>query len=282
VHTFWTIAMILTVAAAQPDSHPPSPPHRTSKPKAPAKPADPAPQMPETAAAPVTAVPAVPFPHPLITEILFAVPTGEAGDANQDGTRNVSGDEFVELHNPHDKPIQLLGYTITDAGEGSTGSKAQIRFIFPAFELPAYATVVVFNGNAGSWAGPVGDSKAAPSKPDDKFGGGFVFTMRISSRRAAFGNTADAVILRAPDGKVVHRVRWGKTAESAPDPSIVLDEIAPLTSKGSVTRLGTQPNAAWRPHADINVKPFSPGVFSPDAPPQSPKDKPEQPPKTIP
>src|SRR5437870_5538652 len=47
------------------------------------------------------------FPHPLITEILYAVPSGERGDANADGTRDAVGDEFIELTNPHDKPIQL-------------------------------------------------------------------------------------------------------------------------------------------------------------------------------
>ncbi|MFA6045777.1 MAG: hypothetical protein WC718_12405 [Phycisphaerales bacterium] len=58
---------------------------------------------------------AVPFPHPLITEVLFNVPTGAKGDANGDGTRDAVGDEFVELINPHDKPIDLKGYVLTDS-----------------------------------------------------------------------------------------------------------------------------------------------------------------------
>ena len=51
--------------------------------------------------------PPVPYPHPMITEVLFAVPTGDGGDASGDGSRHVSGDEFIELVNPHDKAIQV-------------------------------------------------------------------------------------------------------------------------------------------------------------------------------
>lgn len=57
---------------------------------------------------------AVAFPHPLITEILYAVPSGDEGDADQSGQRDAIGDEFVEIVNPHDKPIELEGYRLTD------------------------------------------------------------------------------------------------------------------------------------------------------------------------
>jgi hypothetical protein len=73
--------------------------------------------------------PLVPFPHPLITEVLFAVPTGETdGDADQSGTRSATGDEFIELINPHTKPINLKGYRLVDgqpiAGPGSRDTRA--------------------------------------------------------------------------------------------------------------------------------------------------------------
>lgn len=58
----------------------------------------------------------VEFPHPLITEVYFAVGPGMGGDASGDGEREANGDEFVELVNPHDKPIQLKGYTISAKG----------------------------------------------------------------------------------------------------------------------------------------------------------------------
>src|SRR6185436_1093444 len=44
--------------------------------------------------------------------VLYAVP--KEGDADQDGTRSATGDEFIELVNPHDKPINLKGYSLSD------------------------------------------------------------------------------------------------------------------------------------------------------------------------
>jgi len=73
--------------------------------------AQPAPAQPDK--------PLVPFPHPLITEVLYAVPSGKDGDADQDGKRSATGDEFVELINPHDKPINLKGYVLSDASSQS-------------------------------------------------------------------------------------------------------------------------------------------------------------------
>lgn len=137
--------------------------------------------------------PMVPYPHPLITEILYAVPSGVRGDANADGTRDAIGDEFIELVNPHDRPIQLKGYTILDASAyapgaarptGRPGSKPdkpsrpsappsapgsapsqppppanadtdrqQWSFTFPDMELKPGQVVVVFNGYKSSFGG---------------------------------------------------------------------------------------------------------------------------------
>lgn len=64
--------------------------------------------------APHAATTLVKKPHPLITEILYAVPQGDEGDASKDGRRSATGDEFIELINPHDTPIKLKGYAIVD------------------------------------------------------------------------------------------------------------------------------------------------------------------------
>ena len=53
-------------------------------------------------------------PHPVITEVLFNVPKSDDADANADGARHSTGDEFVELFNPHPRTINLHGYTITN------------------------------------------------------------------------------------------------------------------------------------------------------------------------
>ncbi|HZW08718.1 MAG TPA: lamin tail domain-containing protein, partial [Phycisphaerales bacterium] len=103
---------------------------------------------------------------PLITEVLYAVPKGDEGDASRDGARHATGDEFVELFNPTDRPIPLAGWTITDRNPPDSG---QFLFRFPAFSLGPGETVVVFNGLDQKILGPVGTADAPPEKPNEKF-----------------------------------------------------------------------------------------------------------------
>mgnify|MGYP000364263502 CR=1 FL=1 len=49
------------------------------------------------AAKPKNTKPLVAKPHPLICEILYSVPKGEEGDADQNGSRSATGDEFIEI-----------------------------------------------------------------------------------------------------------------------------------------------------------------------------------------
>lgn len=204
----------------------------------------------------------VPYPHPVITEVLFAVPGGNAGDANGDGKRHVSGDEFVELYNPHDRPIQLRGYKLTDS---NPADKGQVRFVFPALELPAGGLVVVFNGFQSSWFGPVGDEKAAGVSGNERFGGAWVFTMKATSQYVAFSNSGDQVLLTAPDGTAVHRVSWGEVKDQSAFDEVepLLDDKAMTSGKASVQRDSLARVAGFRVHTDL---PFANGgerVFSP-------------------
>lgn len=203
---------------------------------------------------------AKPTKHPMIVEVLYSVPTGMDGDANRDGVRNATGDEFVEVVNPNDTSVQLLGYTLADE---SQGEKSKIRFTFPALELKSGEAVVVFNGYGASWSGPVGDSKAAPSKKHADFSNAYVFTMRVANNRAAFNNTGDSLTLFDPAGKAVQRVRWGTSAASTALEG-VLDESVPDASRGSVQRVGVNPGDAWRPHTEFAQTSFSPGRYELD------------------
>jgi len=66
-------------------------------------------------ASPSTPAATTPAKHPTITEVLYAVPGRTAGDANQDGKRSSGGDEFFEVANLTDAPLQLKGYKILDS-----------------------------------------------------------------------------------------------------------------------------------------------------------------------
>ncbi len=216
-------------------------------------------QPPAPAPAPAAPAQLVAFPHPLITEVLYAVPTGDAGDANKDGSRDVNGDEFVELINPHDKVIQLKGYMLTDR---NPEDKGKLRFTFPALELQPGQIVVVFNGHGARWTGPVGDSSRAPEAGNETFAGAFTFTMKITSAQKGFSNSGDYVLLTAPSNEPIHCVTWG-TYDEKPPASTALIEEAPKVTGRSVTR--PAPTGGLEPH-DAAFGPFSPGVFPYAAP----------------
>jgi hypothetical protein len=217
----------------------------------------------------------VPYPHPLITEILYAVPGGDGGDASGDGKRDAAGDEFVELINPHDRPIQLFGYSLTDSQEPGRG---QMKFTFPAFELPAGAVAVVFNGYTATWSGPTGDSRTPPGATTPGLGDAFVFTMKATSSRVALGNSGDHVLLTAPDGVPVQRVHWSEGTPAVNKPKVqapgaasrpapLVDDPAPVVVKGSVQRDGIRAGGRFVPHSDAEGTLFSPGVHRVAKPP---------------
>lgn len=201
---------------------------------------------------------AIEYPHPLITEILYAVPSRD-GDASKDGKRDVNGDEFIELVNPHDRVIQLGGYVLTDRDLKEGEKKfTSIRFKFPVLELKPGEVVVVFNGHDQSWTGSVGDSAKAPDKCNDLFAGARVFTMGVTSDKQGLANKGDCVQLVAPDGKVVHCIHWG---DAKAGEGVAKEESAPVVSNKSVER-----KSAAGAFESCPVGAFSPGVWPPAKP----------------
>ena len=91
----------------------------------------------------------------LFNEVLADPPTGLAGDANHDGVRDGTQDEFVELVNgtAHDA-IGLGGWTIKTRAVG--GTTETTRFTFPGgTTLPAGEAIVVFGGGTFNPSDPV-------------------------------------------------------------------------------------------------------------------------------
>lgn len=218
----------------------------------------------------------VPFPHPLITEVLYAVPGKKDGDADGDGVRSATGDEFVELVNPHDKPISLKGYTLTDgknlrppeerkAKKPETKSTptaptkpveeddSRVRFVFPDLTLQPGQVVVVFNGYKASGTTPV-PPKAEAKNPD---GSAIRLSMDAKSEYVAFGNGGDCVLLTAPDGKGVQCISWGEQPKPPETVAPFVEEA--FAGKGSVTRLGL--TRGLHAHVAKFGTFYSPGVF---------------------
>jgi hypothetical protein len=223
----------------------------------------------------------IPFPHPIITEVLFDVPPGAAGDATGDGAREANGDEFVELFNPHSKPINLKGYRVVNRlAAGDKSASRGFAFTFPACEVPPGGLVVLFNGQDSTVAGPVGTAAAAPPAVNPNFGGAQVFVAKSGkSKPTGFKNEADCAVLESPDGKPVDVVVWGNPDPPAPEGALRSQNVK-ARPKGSVQRVSA--DATLQPHLSIDSKPFSPGVMPafgggakpPEKPAQKPGEKP--------
>jgi hypothetical protein len=237
--------------------------------------------------------------HPIITEILYAVPTGPAGDADQDGNRSATGDEFIEIFNAGEKPINLEGYRLMDGlptqGKAATDEKSHIDFTFPKATLAPKQTAVIFNGFGSTPKGEVGDATAAKAA-NDNFHGALVFSMKCNNQYQALSNSNDMVVLLAPDGTALQCVRWdnrddekreqanrsrrdtsGKNSDSTKSGSKnsrnnsrsqPADKAAPEAARvtqdapkstGSVTL--TTIEGEFTPHMDQSATLFSPGQF---------------------
>jgi len=217
-----------------------------------------------TAAGPVSPVV---FPHPLITEVLYAVPSGDKGDANADGVRSATGDEFIELVNPHDKAIELGGYVLTDAEPmprpdepaPNKDSDNRLRFVFPKLTLPPGGVVVVFNGFESRMKAPVGDTTAAPKTGHPSMHGAYVFSMKVETKYAALSNSGDCAMLISPAGVPLQCIKWAEMPEKMPKETALATEVAP-ESRGSVQR--ETKDGAFVAHRTL-VGPHAGELFSP-------------------
>ncbi|HLQ44668.1 MAG TPA: lamin tail domain-containing protein, partial [Planctomycetaceae bacterium] len=90
-----------------------------------------------------------------INEVLADPPTGLAGDANHDGVRDGTQDEFIELVNgtTHDA-IELGGWTIKTRATGGTTETTRFTFA-PGTTLSAGEAIVVFGGGTFDPSDPV-------------------------------------------------------------------------------------------------------------------------------
>ena len=192
---------------------------------------------------------------PIITEVLYAVPKGDAGDASKDGSRHATGDEFVEIHNPAGKAIRLTGWTITDRNPPESG---QFLFVFPEFTLGAGETAVVFNGLEQNIPGPVGTAEAAARGRNDKFDDAWVFSAGNTSSTVGFANSADWVCLKTAAGEVVSCLIWGEPDETPPVGDSRLVKL-PRTSAASVQLTLAGPGGSFEAHPNVEGLRCSPG-----------------------
>jgi len=113
----------------------------------------------------------------LINEVLYDPASGDAGDANGDGTRDANEDEFIEFYNSGPE-LDLGGYTISDA--------SSLRHTFPVGTiLQPNGVLVLFGGGT----------------PTGNFGGALV--QIASEGEINMSNAGDLVTLADASGNVV-------------------------------------------------------------------------------
>jgi uncharacterized protein (TIGR03437 family) len=132
----------------------------------------------------------------VINEFLADPPDGLAGDANRDGRRDASADEFIELVNSTTRDLDISAYSL----ETRTGDNTSVlRHRFPAGTLLAAGTaIVVFGGGA-------------PASDDAAFGGSQV--VKSSTGSLSLNNTAGEIVLRDSSSQMVTLVTYGSAVD---------------------------------------------------------------------
>ncbi len=201
--------------------------------------------------------PPIPYPHPVITEILFDTPSEVlGGDANLDGAWTSLGEEFVELVNPHDRAIDIGGYSISDT---HPDARYTLGFVIPeGARLEPGERLVVFNGfrQTVEMPGPYGDRRTLATAPNENFGGAYVYSAKNITSTRAFTDTGDVCVLRDPDGAVIELIEWGDPRGPLPENALRRQRLEGDVAF-SYQRLG--PWNAMLPHIDIDGRRFSPG-----------------------
>jgi hypothetical protein len=132
----------------------------------------------------------------IINEYLADPPDGPSGDANGDGTRNSTQDEFVELVNTGSSPLDISGFTVSDA------TSVTPLFTFPPGKIiPAGEAGVLFGG--GNPTGAFGNATA----------NGLVFA--VGGSGLSLNNSGDSIIVKDSLGVVVATVSFGSAEGNA-------------------------------------------------------------------
>ena len=171
----------------------------------------------------------------VINEVLADVPPDDPatlaieGDANRDGRRDAGDDEFVELVNVSDAPLDISAIRLSDA--------TSTRYTFPAGTTLAPAqAAIVFGGGT-------------PTTDAAEFGGALHFTTSTLS----LNDTGDTVNVRLPVGEteaLIATQTYGAAAGATPAPrdqSLTRSPDAHArTTAGDFVPHGTAANAAGR------------------------------------
>jgi uncharacterized protein (TIGR03437 family) len=173
----------------------------------------------------------------LINEFLADPPgtaaTDTMGDANHDGVRDSSDDEFIELVNTTTRDIDISGYRILNRGTGAD----TLRHVFAAGTILRSCSAVVIFGD--------GNSNFDPNNP--AFGGALV--VKASTHSISLVNSGGVITLEDQAATIVNLVTYGGSS------GLNADNNQSLTRSPDITG-----NFAQHQAASGGARPFSPGT----------------------
>jgi hypothetical protein len=186
------------------------------------------------------------YVHPLVlNEVLTDPPSDDAattdvveGDANGDGSRSASADEFVELVNTNSIDLDISGFTISDnSGLRHTFAEGSI--------ISGGGVAIVFGGGS-----PTGD-----------FGGADIVTT-ASGNSLSLNNAGDRVIINDKNGNQIIEFEWGGSTpyDGGSDQSLTRD---PELSGDFVLHTTTVAGGVYSPGTQADGSAFDIGVNDP-------------------
>ncbi|MGB9178579.1 MAG: lamin tail domain-containing protein, partial [Pyrinomonadaceae bacterium] len=136
---------------------------------------------------------AVTTPQIVINELLADPPDNLEGDANYDGVRSGTDDEFVELVNASNSPLDISGWSIRTRTLTGTNETTRHKFAPNTF-IPAGDAIVVFGGGT-------------PDSSNPQFGGAQV--LKASGGSLSLSNNGINVVLRDASDNFIAQFSYG-------------------------------------------------------------------------
>jgi uncharacterized repeat protein (TIGR01451 family) len=188
----------------------------------------------------------------VINEVLADPPDGASGDANHDGVRDSSDDEFVELVNTTANNIDISGYQLLTRSTSAASDTLRHTFA-PGTLFPAGSAIVVFGGGGPNF-----------NPTNAVFGGAQVF--KASSGALSLTNSGGVVTLRQPSQSIVNIFSYGGSTGLNGDANQSLTrspDAGTSADCGSFTLHSTAPGSNGQPFSPgtrVNGSPFTTGI----------------------
>jgi uncharacterized protein (TIGR03437 family) len=180
----------------------------------------------------------------VINEVLADPPDSTAGDANRDGVRSSSQDEFVEIANASDVDLDLGGYKLATLDANGVRT---VRHVFAPDTILAPGTAAVVFGGAN----------AATFNPHDAaFGGALVFN--ASTDGLSLLNGGETVQLLDASGALIEEMTYGGATALAGDRNQSLTRAPDIFGDFALHQsLDAASSRAFSPGTKIDGTPFT-------------------------